>query len=163
MGELFPRSKMENELTLSEAKSIVKNQEDSITQLINPEDLIHQDIDSWENADVELLKDELYGSMGNAWTYGINHPYGDMIEELAVNRYVENMIRIPFDHLNPDKFNGPEDAVIEGYWLYDMSESEVKELVYEWNSDIEFFHEYENEAMQFVESIVIDEQIKALK
>ena len=147
-------------LTLEEAKEKVREKEDSIQSLINPSDLTHQNVDTWEKVNVEKLREELAMGMGDAWTYGINHPYGDLIEELAVNRYVEDMQRVPKNDLNPEKFKGIEDMVISGYWPYETSREEIRELVWEWNEDIEFFHEYEFEIMQEIESAILEARLK---
>jgi hypothetical protein len=152
-----------SELTLSEAKEKVKNQEESITKIIDPNDLIHQDVESWDNVDIDKLKDELYGSIGDAWTYPHSHPYASMIESIAVNQFVEDMQRIPFEHLNPEIFKGPEDANVEGYWLYDQSREEVRNVVYEWKDDIEFFHEYEDNVRMEIDSAILDARIEDLE
>lgn len=145
------------ELTVEKARSIVKESEDTIESLINPSDLIHQDIDSWDNVNVDSLRDELADSLTEAWTYGINHPYGDLIHELAVNLYVEDMVRVPFDHL---VFNSRAKCVIEGYWLYDMGKCEVRELVSENSEGIEWFHECEFEAMMEIESAILEARLE---
>jgi hypothetical protein len=149
--------------TMAEAKNYVLNNEDPIDMLINPSDLIHQDIESWDNVDIDRLRDELAGGMGDSWTYGINHPYGDLIERIAIERFVEDMQRISMDHLNPEVFRGIEDMVIEGYWPYQTNNKEIRELVYEWKDDIEFFHEYESEVMYEIESYIIDARLKNLE
>jgi len=145
--------------TLQEAKEYVYKQEDSIKKIISPSDLIHQDITEWDNADKELLRDELAGCMGDAWTYGINHPYGDMIEQLAVKRFVDDMQRVPMNDLNPEIYKGIEDMAVNGYWPNQTSRQEIEEIVYEWK-DIEFFHEYEQEVMQEIEASIIDARLK---
>jgi hypothetical protein len=149
---------MSDKLTLSEAKEQVRENEPSINELIPISD-INQNVESWENVDKDKLADSIHMDMGDAWTYGINHPYGDMILELAINRFIDDMVRVPFNHLNPDKFNTRAKAVIEGYWLYDMSKNEVRELVYENHESIDFFHECENEVMQEIESAIIEARL----
>jgi len=146
--------------TLQEAKEFVYNEEDSIKALISPSDLVHQDIEEWDNADKELLREELAMSMGDAWTYGISHPYGDIIEQLAVKQFVDDMQRVPMNDLNPEIYKGIEDMVIQGYWPYETNRQEIEELVYEWNSDIEFFHEYESHVMQEIEASIIEARLK---
>lgn len=148
------------ELTLEEAKAIVRENENSITRIINPEDLTHQDISSWEEVDIERLKEELAMSISEAWTYGIDHPYEDMIKEVAVNQYVDDMLRVPFDHL---VFESREKCVIEGHWLFKMSREEVTEIVWENMEDIDHFHEYENEVMQEIESAIIEARLSDLE
>jgi len=146
--------------TLQEAKEYVYNQEDSIKKIISPSDLIHQDITEWDNADKELLRDELVGSMGDSWTYGINHPYGDIIEQLAVKQFVDDMQRIPMNDLNPEIYKGIEDMAVNGYWPNQTNRQEIEEIVYEWKDDIEFFHEYESHVMQEIEASIIDARLK---
>jgi len=146
--------------TLQEAKEYVYKQEDSIKKIISPSDLIHQDITEWENADKELLRDELAGSMGDTWTYGINHPYGDMIEQLAVKRFVEDMQRVPMNHLNPERFRGLEDMAIAGYWPNKVNREEITEIIWEFNDEIQYFHEYEQEVMFEIEDSIIEARLK---
>lgn len=149
---------MSENLTLSEAKEQVREQEPSMDELVSIED-ISQNVENWDNVDKDKLADSIAMDMGDSWTYGINHPYGDMILELAINRFVDDMVRVPFNHLNPDKFNTRAKTVIEGYWLYDMTKNEVRELVYENHESIDFFHEYENEVMQKIESEIINARL----
>jgi hypothetical protein len=144
--------------TLKDAKAYVFEQEDSIKSLINPSDLFHQDLESWDNADIDRLRDELAGSMGEAWTYGINHPYGDIIRDIAVNQYVDDMVRIPRDHLVFG--NNPEKCVQEGYWLHEWSRDFVTELVYENMENIEFFHEYEDNVRMEIEASILEARLK---
>lgn len=146
----------------AEIEEQVRNDTDSITKIVNPGDITHQDIDSWENVDIDALKMELAYGM-DEWTYPFDHPYASEIENLAIDLFLDQCVRIPGKHLNPDKFNGPQDAITEGYWLNSLSYQEARELVYEWNSEIEFFHEFEREAMEFVENIVLNEQLQELK
>jgi len=148
--------------TLQEAKSMVYNQEDSIKQLIDPSDLTHQSIESWNNVDKELLKDELVGSMGDAWTYGINHPYESLIEELAVKRFVGDMQRVRKNDLNPEKFKELEDMAVSGYWPNSVSRDEIVEAVWEIKDNIDYFHEYEQEVMFEIEDSIIEARLKDL-
>jgi hypothetical protein len=149
--------------TLAEATDMVKKQENSIDMYINPNDLIHQDIDSWDNVDIDKLKDELAASMSDSWTYGINHPYESLIQELAVNLYVEDMQRIKENHLNPEEFNSIEHMVMRGYWVNSMNRQEVTELVYENMENVAYFHEYENEALQEIENAILEARIEGLE
>jgi hypothetical protein len=146
--------------TLQEGKEYVYNQEDSIKRIIAPSDIRMQDLESWDNADMDRLRDELGISLGEGWTYGIDHPYGELIESIAVNRYVEDMTRIPMDHLNPEMFGGIEDMVCSGYWPYETSRDEIRNLVWEWNDNIDYFHEYEQEVMQEIEASILEARLK---
>jgi len=146
--------------TMKDAKEYVYENEDSIKRIIDPSDIRMQDIDNWDNVDMDILRDELGMSMSDAFTYGINHPYGSLIERIAVIRFIEDMTRIPMEHLNPEKFLGIEDMVIEGYWPYQTNKQEIIELVHEWNSDIDYFHEYEQEVRQEIEASIIEARLK---
>jgi hypothetical protein len=143
-----------SEKTLAEVKEEIRKTEPSMNELISIDD-INQNVESWDNVDKDKLTDSIVMDMGDAWTFGINHPYGDTIRELAVSRFVDDMQRVPFNHLNRDRFQTPEDAVIEGYWLFNMSRSECEEIVWENMENIEFFHEYEHEIMGEIESAII--------
>ena len=150
--------------TLQEAKEYVFENEDSIKRIISPSDLIHQDIDNWDNADIDRLKDELAGSMGDSWTYGINHPYGDLIERIAVNRFLEDIPRIRFSHL---VFDNIQECVKNGYWPYgselgdkNPDKWDMREIVYEVKEDIDYFHEYESEVLQEIEASMIEARLK---
>lgn len=149
-----------NDLTLEEAKEKVRENEDSITSLIDPSDLVYQDIDSWENVDIDKLEEELAIMLGEAWTYGIDHPYGDMIRDLAVKDYIDHMDRVPFDHL---VFDSREKCVIEGYWLYDMSYDEVFEIVWKNRNDIDHFYDFEQPNMMEIENAIIEARLEDLK
>ena len=144
--------------TLKEAKEYVFENEDSIKRIIDPSDLIYQDIDNWENTDTDILRDEIGMSLGDSWTFGINHPYGDLIRDIAVNRFVSDMIRIPRDHLVFG--NDPEKCTKKGYWLNEWSRDFVTELVYENLDDIDYFHEYESEILQEIEASMIEARLK---
>lgn len=143
----------------NEIRQNVKSQTDSITRLISPGDLVHQDIDNWENADMERLKRELREGMSE-WSYQAHHPYETDIRDLALLLYRKDMVRVPFDHL---VFESRHKAVREGYWLYDMSVYEVNEKIgLNWD-DIEHMHEYVSEAQMTIESWVLDEQVAELE
>jgi hypothetical protein len=144
--------------TLQEAKAYVYEQEDSIKRIIAPSDVRRQDLDNWEECDTDMLREELGMSLGEAWTYGINHPYGDLIETIAVKQYVEDMTRIPRDHLVFG--NNPEKCVQEGYWLYEWSRDFVSELVYEQRENIEFFHECEDKVRMELEASILEARLK---
>jgi len=144
--------------TLSDVKEQVRKDEYSMPELISIED-INQDVNSWDNVDKDKLSESVFADMCDAWTYGINHPYGDTIKELAVNRYVENMQRIPKDHLNPDRFKTIADMAIEGYWPYTTSRDEITEIVWKNMENIEFFYEYEDEIRMEIESAIIDARL----
>lgn len=156
-----------NEITtISEAKEFVLENEDSVESLISPSDLIHQDIDKWENADIERLKDELYGSM-DVWTYGIDHPYGNMIESIAITQFLNDIPRIRFDHL---VFDDITECVVNGYWPYgselgdnNPNMQDMREYVYEVKENIDYFHEYETEIRMEIESFIIEARLKNLE
>lgn len=153
----------EKPITKREVREKIQEQAESITQLINPSDLIHQDIDSWEDADMDKLKEELHTNVEGWHGMAPSHPYENLIQELAVALYIEDMVRIPFDDLNHVKYSDRDTCVREGYWLYDMSNTEVLDRVHENKEEIDHFHEYESEAQMFVESCVIDAQIQELE
>jgi len=133
----------ETEITnLQEAKEHILKKEPSMNELISIDD-VNQDVDSWDNVD----KDRLADRIDRHWTYPINHPYASLIEKLAIKQYIDDMQRVPMDDLNPDRFQGIEDMIVEGYWPYQTTRDEIKELVYEWKDDIDYFHEYENEVL----------------
>jgi len=144
--------------TMKDAKEYVYENEDSIKRMIDPSDIRMQDIDNWDNADMDMLRDELGMSMSDAFTYGINHPYGDLILSVTVNRFVSDMSRIPNSHLVFG--NDPEKCVKEGYWLNEWNRDFVTELVYENLEDIEYFHEYESEVLQEIEASMIEARLK---
>lgn len=144
-------------ISKQEVRSIVMNETDSINKVISPNDLIHQDIDSWDNVDIDRLKDEL---AYNDYTYGINHPYDNLIFELAVSLYMDNMTRIKLDHLVFDELT---ECVTRGYWPYGENKYIIQETINEYHEDIDFFYEYEQEAQQFVESCMMDAQIDGLE
>lgn len=146
------------ELTLSEAKERVRREEPSMDKIISIDD-VRQDVDSWQEVDKDKLADSLHMDMGDAWTYPHNHPYSDLILDLAIKSYMEDMVRIPEEHLNPDKFQTAADCVIEGYWLYGMTNDEVRELVYEHHDNIEFFYEYEDEIRMEIDSAVMEARL----
>jgi len=146
----------------AEIEETVRNNTDSITTIIKPQNLTHQDIDSWDDVDFDSLEAEMFDSL-SSWTYPNDHLYASEIESLAIDLYLDNCVRIPLEHLNPEAIQGKEDAIIQGYWLNSLNYQEARELVYEWNSNISYFHEFEREAMEFVENIVIDEQLKEVK
>ena len=146
-------------MTKSEARKVVNKNTDSITKIIDVSDLIHQDKDSWENVDIELLKDELHDSISE-WSFQAKHPYESLIQELAIGLFIESMQRVPYDHL---VFDSKDKCVIEGYWLYDMNKTEVMDRVNENKDNIEYFHEYVQESQMFIESCVIDSQVKELE
>ena len=146
-------------MTKSEARKVVNKNTDSITKIIDVSDLIHQDKDSWKNVNIELLKDELYDGMSE-WSFQATHPYESLIQELAVGLFIESMQRVPFEHL---VFDSKDKCVIEGYWLYDMNKTEVVNRVNENKDRIEYFHEYVQESQMFIESCVIDKQVKELE
>lgn len=142
---------------ISDIRKEVKANTDTIDRIIAPSDLTHQDVTSWDNVDLDRLKDELAYT---DWTYGINHPYGDYIHEVAINLFIDEMVRAPFDHLN---FNSRDKCVIEGYWLYDMSNTEVWDRVNENWEDIEHRGEYESSAIMIVEGWVMDKYLENLE
>jgi hypothetical protein len=141
--------------TLPDVKEQVRKEEPSMNELISIED-VNQDVNSWENVDKDKLLD---GIAMDAWTYGINHPYGDTIRELAVKHFVDDMRRMPKDHSNPDKFETIADMAIEGYWPYTTSREEITEIVRENIENIEFMYEYEDEIRQEIESAIIDARL----
>lgn len=153
----------QNYLSESDVRAKVEERTDSITKIINAEDLLRQDVKSWDKVDIDLLENELYGNMGDSWTYPISHPYSNLIEDYAIDLFLQECTRIPFEHLNTEKFQGPEDAIIEGYWLNSLNYDEARELVYEWKEEIEFFYEYEQESRMFVDSCIIDTQVQELR
>lgn len=144
--------------TLEDAKEYVFENEDSIKRIIDPSDIRMQDINELDNADMDMLRDEIGMSMGDAWTYGINHPYGDLIRAIAVNRFVSDMLRIPKNHLVFG--NDPGKCVKKGYWLNEWNRDFVTELVYENLDDIDYFHEYESEVLQEIEASIIEARLK---
>lgn len=146
-------------MTENKARKVVNKNTDSITKIIDVSDLIHQDVNSWENVDIELLKQELHDSIGE-WSFQATHPYESLIQELAVSYYIESMQRVPYDHL---VFDSRDKCVIEGYWLYDMNKTEIVDMVNENKDNIEYFQEYVQESQMFIESCVIDKQVKELE
>jgi len=144
-------------MTKSEARKRINP--DSITKLISPTDLTHQDIDKWENVDIELLKQELHDNISE-WSFQATHPYEHLIQDLAVGLFIKSMQRVPYDHL---VFDSKDKCVIEGYWLYDMNKTEIMDRVNENKENIEYFHEYVQESQMFIESCVIDSQVKELE
>lgn len=143
----------------SEIRKDVKANTDTIDRIIGPNDLIHQDIDSWDNVDISMLETELHESM-DEWHFQANHPYENAIHELAVILYIEDMQRIPINHLN---FNSRDKCVIEGYWLFDMDNQEVRDRVNENWEDIEYVHEYESSAQMTVESWIMDKYLENIE
>ena len=150
--------------TLKDAKEYVFENEDSIKRIIDPSDIRMQDINEWDNADMDMLRDELGMSMGDAWTYGINHPYGDLIERIAVIQYIDDMPTIRFDHL---VFDTVQECVKNGYWPYgselgdkNPNKWDMREIVYEVKEDIDYFYEYEQEVMQEIEASIIEARLK---
>ena len=143
----------------NDIRESVKSNADTIDRIIAPNDLIHQDIDSWDNADIDQLKDELYESMSE-WHYQAKHPYESAIHDLAVILYKEDMQRIPIDHLS---FNSRDKCVIEGYWLYDMSNNEVVDRINENYENIEYWHEYVESAQMQVESWIMDKYLENIE
>ena len=139
----------------SDIRKDVMDNTDTIDRIIAPSDLIHQDIESWDNADMDQLKDELFDSMSE-WSYQVSHPYESAIHELATILYIEDMQRVPIDDLS---FNSRDKCVIEGYWLYDMNNQEVRDRVNENWEDIEYRHEYESSAKMEVESWIMDKYL----
>lgn len=150
---------MQEVTNLQEAKEWIMENEYRIQDLIKPEDLIYQDITSWDNVNIDALREEI-GMGFDQWTYPNSHPYSETIRDLAIKWYVEDMIRIPFDHL---VFEDREKCVIEGYWLYDISRNEVSELVYENIAEIEFFYEYEDNVRMEIESYILDARLRDLE
>jgi len=144
--------------TMKKAKEYVYENEDSIKRIIDPSDIRMQDIDNWDNADMDMLRDELGMSMSDAFTYGINHPYSDLILSVAVNRFLSDMLRIPKSHLVFG--NDPEKCAKEGYWLNEWNRDFVTELVYENLENIDYFHEYESEVLQEIEASMIEARLK---
>ena len=155
----------ENDIeTLKDAKEYVYEQEDSIKRIISPSDLIHQDIDNWDNADMDMLRDEIGMSMGDAFTYGINHPYGDLIERMAVIQYINGLPSIRFKHL---VFDTVEECVKNGIKPFgselgdkNPDKWDMREIVYEVKEDIDYFHEYETEVRQEIEASIIEARLK---
>jgi len=155
----------ENDIeTLKEAKEYVYNQEDSIKRMIAPSDIRNQDLESWDNADIDMLRDELGMSMGDVWTYGINHPYGSLIERIAVIRFIEDMPSIRFKHL---VFDTIQECVKNGIRPYgselgdkNPNKWDMREIVYEVKEDIDYFHEYEQEVRQEIEASILEARLK---
>jgi len=155
----------QNEIeTLKDAKAYVYQNEDSIKRIIDSSDIRMQDIDNWNNADIDLLRDELGMSIGNAWTYGINHPYGDLIERIAVIRFIEDMPIIRFKHL---VFDTIQECVKNGIRPYgselgdkNPNKWDMREIVYDVKEDIDYFHEYESEVLQEIEASIIEARLK---
>ena len=143
----------------NEIRQDVKSQTDSITRIISPDDLVHQDIDEWENADMERLSMELYDNMSE-WSYQAKHPHETDIKDLALLLYREDMTRVPAADL---VFDSRHKAVQEGYWLYNMSVEEVNEKIGVNWEDIEYMHEYESEAQMEIEGWILDAQIEELE
>lgn len=136
----------------------VKSQTDSITRIISPEDLVHQDINDWENADLDRLKEELAESMSE-WHYQSKHPFEKSIKDLALILYRENMVRVPFDHLT---FESRDKAVRKGYWLREMSVNMVNEKIrVNWDS-IEHMHEFEQEAQMEIEGWILEAKVEEI-
>lgn len=146
-------------MTESEVREQVQENESPIQSIVSPENLIHQNVESWDNVDVNKLEREVADNVIDAYTYPINHPYSGLIEDYAIDLFLENCTRIPIEHLNPVIFNGPEDAIVQGYWINHMTYDEAREMVYEWKDDISFFHEFEQEALEIVESAMINAQM----
>lgn len=162
----YPGVKMkQNEIeTLKDAKAYVYQNEDSIKRIIAPSDLVHQNVDNWDNVDKDLLREELGMSMGDVWTYGINHPYGNLIEDMAIVLFIDDMPKIRFDHL---VFDTVKECVKNGYWPYgselgdkNPNKWDMQNIVYEVKSDIEYFHEYETEVQQEIEASIIEARLK---
>ena len=150
--------------TLQEAKEYVYENEDSIKRIIDPSDLIHQDIDNWDNVNMDMLRDELGMSMSDAWTYGIDHPYGSLIEEIAVIRFIEDIPSIRFKHL---VFDTIQECIKNGIRPYgselgdkNPNKWDMREIVYEVKEDIDYFHEYETEVRQEIEASMIEARLK---
>jgi hypothetical protein len=153
--------------TIEEAKEYVLDNEDPIDILINPSNLIHQDIKSWDNVDIDRLRDELAGGMGDSWTYGINHPYGDLIESIAIERFIEDIPDVRFKHL---VFDNIRDCVKNGYRPYgselgneNPNREDMRQIVYEVKDNIDYFHEYEDEVRYEIESYIMDARLKNLE
>ena len=150
---------MKEIMTKAKAKELVHENTESITKIIDVSDLIRQNVDSWDNVDIDLLKDELYDSLSE-WSYQATHPYESLIQELAVGLFIESMQRVPYDHL---VFESRDKCVKEGYWLHDMNKNEILNRVIKNKNQIEYFYEYERESQMFIESCVIDSQVKELE
>ena len=150
--------------TLQEAKAYVYEQEDSIRGIIAPSDIRMQDIDQWNNADKELLREELAMSMGDAYTYPTNHPYSSLIERIAVIQYIDNLPSIRFKHL---VFDTVEECVKNGIKPFgselghkNPDKWDMREIVYEVKDEIDYFHEYETEVRQEIEASILEARLK---
>jgi len=143
------------DLTRSSIRAKVQENTDPIEMVISPSDLIHQDIDSWENVDIDRLKDELHENMSE-WSYQANHPYERAIHDLAVLMFREDMQRVPMEDL---RFESRDKAVANAYWLYDMSKYVVREIIEENWEDMEYTHEYESDALMQIESWIMDKKL----
>jgi len=133
----------------------VMSETDPIETFIQPGDLDFQEVNSWEDADIDLLAQEIYESMIE-WHFQARHLYESLIQELATILYINKMQRIPFSHL---AFNSRDKCVIEGYWLYDMSKSEVRDRVNDNWDEIEDKDTHEHSAQRTVENWVIDKYL----
>jgi len=150
--------------TMKKAKKYVYENEDSIKRIISPEDIRMQDINEWDNADMDMLRSELGMSMSDAFTYGINHPYGSLIERIAVIRFIEDMPTIRFKHL---VFDTIQECVKNGIKPFgselgdrNPDKWDMREIVYEVKEDIDYFHEYETEVRQEIEASIIEARLK---
>lgn len=150
--------------TLKDAKEYVFDQEDSIKRIISPSDVRRQDIDSWSEADTELLKDEIAMSMCDGWMFPTNHPYSSLIERIAVIQYINDLPSIRFKHLI---FDTVEECVKNGIKPFGSELGErnpdkwdMREIVYDVKDEIEFFYEYETEVRQEIEASIIEARLK---
>ena len=146
----------QDRLTPRKVEQIVKENTDPIELLIEPSDLTHQDIESWENVDIYKLKDELYYDIHEV----ANSFHERLIQDLALELFIEDMIQINPEHL---VFEEKEDMVREGYWPFQTSYSEVGELAYEVKEDIEYYHEYEYKARSHVEAGLVKGYLKNME
>lgn len=137
----------------------VRENEDTIERLISPEDIIHQDVQSWEEVDKERLVEELHESLSE-WHFQESHPYESSIQELAALKFLENASRVSMDILNLESHN---EAIRNYVWPNEIGHEEALEIIFEEKDNIEWYHEFESEAQMEIENEVIEARIEDLE
>lgn len=146
-------------ISRQEARRKAKEATPSITTLIDPSDLRNQDIDSWENVDLDRLTAELGMDMVNTSEI---RDYEVITHDLALSLWIDEMPRIAMEHL---VYNDKETAVIEAnVWPNSMSITELWEVLEEnYDKCTEAYDWYYEDAHNEVYAGIIDGYLKDLE
>ena len=134
-----------SEITKFEARDKACEDAMSLNELIDPSD-VDPNAERWKDIDPDKLDMEIHESISVIRSENQN-PFNWIAYDLAIGLWRDSMPRVSMGDM---AFETEEKAVREGYWPNRMDKWEAREILESYSNEYEYFHEFLDEAWEYV-------------